>query len=430
MDAGTVVPSAPQHSSLQWLVRLRWISLFGLAVCVAFANSEGQSLQWPLLGVIIGTGVASNAVLAVWARQERQQRADASFTPSWVISSALLLDMLLLTGCLALTGGASNPFSVLYLVHIALAAVVLTGRQTLAIAAASVVCFALLFLVDVGPVHVHDPRASLFENKHLQGMWLAFTLAALITGYFVSRIAATIQAQRAQIAALRETAQRHARLASLTTLAAGAAHELSTPLGTIAVAAYEMQARGGRHADAEAGSSDIGDAADLGLILAEVDRCQQIIRQLAPRSRENEPPSAISPQDLARQLRARMGGDADRLAFEGAFSALHAPPSVVHTALAAIVHNALTASPPHATVRIVLAERPNEIEIKVVDLGQGMTPEVARRVGEPFFTTKEPGSGMGLGVFLAQTSMQTLGGALTLESTPGRGTNVVLSFPV
>ena len=155
-------------SSLRWVVRLRWISLGGLGVCAGFAKSEGQALRWWLIAVIIGLGVASNLALG-WLPRRRGVTLARQHT-SYIIAAALVLDMLLLTACLAVTGGASNPFSVLYLVHIALAAVVLTSRQTLAMAAVSVVLFALLFLVDVGQVHVHDPKASLFENKHLQGI--------------------------------------------------------------------------------------------------------------------------------------------------------------------------------------------------------------------------------------------------------------------
>lgn len=392
-------------TSLQWLVRLRWISLCGLVVCAAFAKSEGQALRWSVVVTVIGIGVVSNAVLALWSGRR-----------AYVIAPALLLDMVLLTACLAATGGASNPFSVLYLVHIALAAVVLTSRQTLAMAAASVVLFAMLFLVDVGPVHLHNPSASLFENKHLQGMWLAFTLAALITGYFVSRIAATLQAQREQIASLREANAKHARLASLTTLAAGAAHELATPLGTIAVAAYEMRA------------ASQGNAADLDLILAEVQRCQHIIGQLAPRGREGEAVIDIKLEDIARNLQGRMGQDWERIVLqqEAPFS-LTAPSGLVHSTIAAIVKNALDASA--APVVVKIGPDKDGTSVTVCDRGEGMSPETMQHIGEPFFTTKEPGKGMGLGVFLAQSSMAALGGTLRISSVPSHGTEVMLVFP-
>ncbi|MBK9072569.1 MAG: HAMP domain-containing histidine kinase [Myxococcales bacterium] len=415
-------------SSLRWVVRLRWISLGGLGVCAGFAKSEGQALRWWLIAVIIGLGVASNLALG-WLPRRRGITLSRQHT-SYMIAAALVLDMLLRTACLAVTGGASNPFSVLYLVHIALAAVVLTSRQTLAMAAVSVVLFALLFLVDVGQVHVHDPKASLFENKHLQGMWLAFTLAALITGYFVSRIAATLQAQREQIAELRETAARNARLASLTTLAAGAAHELSTPLGTIAVAAYEMRDLAKRQRSGA--TPDVSqDTADLDLILAEVERCQQIIAQLAPRSREGEEAVAISAADLERNLRSRLGGEWARIAWRAEPIALHAPAALVHTTVAAIVKNALDASPETGQVEVTIAPAAAGsagTTIAVRDRGEGMTPAFLQRLGEPFFTTKEPGKGMGLGLFLAKSTMETLGGHLAIHSTPGQGTEVVLTF--
>ena len=106
------------------------------------------------------------------------------------------------------------------------------------------------------------------------------------------------------------------------------------------------------------------------------------------------------------------------------------PLDEVAQSLRAVVQNALDVSTSGQAVTVTLARRDEQLEIRIIDRGAGMATEVLARAGNPFFTTKEPGKGMGMGLFLARTVCQRLGGQLTLESKPGEGTTVVMQLPL
>jgi two-component system sensor histidine kinase RegB len=372
------------------------------------------------LGGLMAAMASSNVLLARWLQKNSDTRVAGA-----VVGGMLVFDTVLLTLLLVFSGGPMNPFTVLYLVHITLAAVVLGGPRALWVAALSVACFALLFFAPEG---LADPHAhALLMAHHLQGMWAAFTLAAVLIAFFVGRISVTIAAQRERIAALREGAARNARLASLTTLAAGAAHELGTPLGTIAVAAHELELALHRNEDAEL-------LADARLIQEEVERCHEIVGKMGSRvGVGDENVRAIDDEELILRLRARFDAErARRIRIESVtgFPPIHAPVEELLHSLYALVKNALDASALGEDVRIRLSREREVMCIAVQDSGPGMPATVLARAGEPFFTTKEPGRGLGLGLFLTRAFAESQGGALSLESVEGRGTLAVLKLPV
>jgi len=214
----------------------------------------------------------------------------------------------------------------------------------------------------------------------------------------------------------------------LLTLAAGVAHELGTPLGTIAVAAKELQ----RAADA-LGLVDSDIPQDAALIRSEVDRCRQILDQMAEPSASSlgedltDPAWADLEADLAGDLSA---DDRQRVSFLWpSQSCGPVPRKGLVRAARAVLANALEATPQSAGVAVSVRSEGGGWCLEVADQGSGMAPEVLARVGEPFFSTKPTGSGMGLGLFLARTFAEQLGGALRVESTVGRGTTVHLAWP-
>lgn len=423
-----ISPGARTPSNLAWLVRLRWLAVMSQALAVLVVKGlVGLDLAaGPLLFVILGTAV-TNLALMLWLR--RGPRVE-----QWMLAGMMALDFGLLTALLFLSGGPSNPFSVLFLVHVALAAVVLKPRYAWALSLLSSACFFLLFMlpprdaaVDVAmamPHHHQHGGAEEPMNLHLKGMWVAFFVAATVIAYVVTRVTRDLEQQRSEAALARMRALRSERLAALATLAAGAAHELATPLGTIAVVAKELERE--LTSAGQAGES----VADARLIREEVDRCKHILAQMASDAGESAGEGftdtdartllAMALEEVAERERVEVVAGDD-------VGSLRLPPRAWARALRGLVRNALQAS--SGPVRVAAARLPGRVELTVVDQGPGMSEETLSRVGEPFFTTKEPGRGMGLGVFLARALAERMGGSLELSSVPGVGTTVRVVLP-
>jgi two-component system sensor histidine kinase RegB len=415
-----MAPDLEPKVTLPWLVRFRWLALAGQAAALLVARWAFElELVWWLLSLVLGASAVSNLALAAFLR--RQPR---SWSAAHLMGGVVVLDIMLLTALLAASGGPTNPFTVFYLVHITITAVVLSARWTSVIAALSVAGYGLLFLLPASAQSPHHAHAGF--DHHLQGMWVAFVLAAGLTAFFVRRVARAIAFQREQIAALRESSARNARLAALTTLAAGAAHELGRPLGTIAVAAHEARLA----AEKLPGVEPIAD--DLRLILLEVERCQEILGQMAARASQDSddaPPFGLA--ELVEKVRAHLGEERSQrvdVRLHGDLE-LVLPREQMVQSIVALIKNALDASAPADRVAVDVSPTAAGVRITVEDRGSGIPEHVLAKVGEPFFTTKQPGRGLGLGVFLARAFVESRGGALVIESTPGVGTRAIVRLP-
>ncbi len=401
-------------------MRLRLVA-FGVQLLVLGAASLSGSLE-PHAGQGLWALVLANGLVTVVLRQLwRRGRIRARIS---TVGGVLLADTALLTWMLLLSGGSSNPFSVFYIVHVALAARLLSTRWTAVLAVATTVAFASLFaLTPEGAMHaMHRGSGMLW---HLRGMWVSYTLTAAIVGYFMARTTRAIEARDADLLRATQKSADASKLAALGTLAAGAAHELGTPLGTIALVAEEL-------AHAPLARTDLALAADLKLLQAEVVRCKSILRRMASAAGESYGESAVPVQatELATDIREAFWHTPLELIVHVAAHWRYAlPRAALRQVLVSLVDNALAASEGSPQVSIYFEGQQSICQIRVVDSGAGMTPDVLARASEPFYSTKEPGSGMGLGLYLAHGFAAALGGTLHLESAPFRGTCVTLSIP-
>ncbi len=406
--------------NMAWLVRLRWVAVLAQAATVLVVGLMGMEFDTARLSLLVGVAFASNLGCFVWLKRQREVR-------EWMLAAIMAFDFVLLTALLHASGGPSNPFTVLFLVHIALAAVVLKARYAWSLAAMAMLCFFALFVFDDGEHASMMAHALMGHHSamtlHLQGMWVAFAIAAAVIAYFVTRVTRDLEVQRNEAALARTRALRSERLASLATLAAGAAHELATPLSTIAVAAKELE----RDLQSLPGASD--SAQDARLIRTEVQRCRHILDQMASDAGESagEPFQWVTTSELLREATEDLR-ELSRVEITVQSDAkLHVPLRALGRALRGLVRNALQAST--QTVQVRATTQDGRVLLEVEDRGTGMSPELLSRVGDPFFTTKEPGQGMGLGVFLARALCERLGGSLEHASSMGQGTVARVYLP-
>jgi two-component system sensor histidine kinase RegB len=425
VDPAQVVPSPEAHRiHLAWLVQLRWGELFGQLIAVLLVDLALQ-IRLPLLSlfVVLGTEAASNVLFMQWSR--RATRSDSA-----LLALPMALDILLLTALLFLTGGPFNPFSFLYLVHVALGAVVLSPPFTWGLVGLSLLSFGMLFVGErwlPGALFTQLNHADQMR-MHMQGMWFAFAVAAVFITYFVTRLRHSLAQRDLELARARSLASQSEKLASLATLATGAAHELSTPLSTIAVIAKELE----RTLQAAAQEAAQHDAK---LIRREVERCREILQRMAaeagqsaelderPMSVQELLSSAVEGLPRARDVRLAVSSEAGVCVLRGQAQA-------TAQALRGVLKNALQASPPDKQVEVEAQLIAGQCRIGVHDFGAGMSDDVLARAGEPFFTTKDPGEGMGLGLFLTRVVVERVGGHLSIRSALGRGTSAVLTLPI
>jgi two-component system sensor histidine kinase RegB len=409
--------------ALQWVVRLRYGLIAGEVVLIS-ALTLGVGIPIPLLAVApaIAVQTLSNWFLGLkmrWLGRNAEH----------IVGTLFILDALCLTLILGLSGGPANPFSLLYLVQITFSAVVLRKLWTWALAVISAVLFGLLFWLSVSVPAFHQHGENGEFSPHLLGMWIAFATAALLISFFVGKLSTESRKKEREILLMQKRLSRNDRLASLVTLAAGAAHEIATPLSTIAVTAKEMEHEAGLRLH------DSRMEEDARLIRTQVDRCRLILERMGAQGADpfGETPQRTDVYQLLRQVKARFPEDDKRIEIQGdglAPLTCVLPVRAAIESLSALVKNALDASPDAGRVRLEAAQADAErVRFLIHDEGTGMSAEVLERVAEPFFTTKSPGKGMGLGAFLAHLFAQTLGGQLSFESEPGRGCTVTLELP-
>ncbi len=410
---------------LTWLLRLRWLAVVGqvLAVASTAALLGLRPPLWPVAGVI-GAAILSQGVVRFWSHRPR--------VPGWVVPAVLVLDVGLLTVLLYCTGGPQNPFRVLYLVHVGMAVVALGAGWTWLIVALAAGCYGALYFWSLPLVPLGRELPAAVRGA---GDWTAVVLVSVLIAYFIGRVTRALRERERELAAAQVRAGRNEQLASLTTLAAGAAHELGSPLGTIAVVAKELQ-----NELARLGQSDAVE--DAALIRREVDRCRSILERMrvdiADDGHHERPPVSVSA--LVEQVRADLSeehGAALRVDLPAGAALPATPARAVRQALVVLLNNAFDAvaeangaANGHAGgVTLRVGRGGGHVEFLVEDRGAGMADDVLRRAGEPFFTTKPPGSGMGLGLYLVRLVADKYGGSFRMTSTVGRGTVATLELP-
>ena len=363
----------------------------------------------------------------------------------------LSTDVLVLTVLLYYGGGSTNPFVSLYLLPLVIAAATLSRRHTWGMAALTLACYSLLMVwhVPLPNEHAHheadamqqmdhsqhlmepppaaeaaaSPLPDFFNtdafNTHVLGMWLGFVISAVVIAYFVVEMARAVRSRDAQLTRIREETLRNERIVALGTQAASAAHELGTPLSTMAVVIGEMRR--------DCTGSEQQE--NLVILDEQVRNCKRILDSLLTHAQETgseQPPEAFIRYvlDEWQLLRPTVHY---RFQVSGAQPAplLRADPAL-RSALLNLLNNAADASPDE--MDILLRWDAGNLTLEIRDQGPGLTPEAAARAGSAFFTTKQEGRGLGL--FLANATLERLGGSVRLSNREGGGATTEVNLPL
>ena len=414
--AGELAPSLV----LPWIARLRDGILLGQILLVLLAYHFFQ-IELPLRWIAIPLSISAASNISLHFFMKR-------FSARPALGPLLAFDTICLTALLALSGGPANPFSVLYLVEITLSAVVLSKSWTWILGGLSTFGFGLLFWAHVRVPAFEGHHDTQGFSAHLVGMWIAFTVGTLLITVFIGKVSEALRHQEQEARQLQQRLAHHERLASLATLAAGAAHELGTPLATIAVVSRELE----RNGNGVSLGSTVSDEARL--IRSQVERCGEILRQMGGQGVEpaGEMPKLTTLKDLCAQVRSELLHEKSGLLRTEVTQDASAflPLGAVRQALSALIKNALESSTAGQIVKLTAQWEGEKVSFTVQDQGCGMSPETLNRIAEPFFTTKSPGHGLGLGTFLVRLFAERLNGSLAFESEPGSGTTAILDLPL
>ncbi|WP_153555707.1 ATP-binding protein [Roseimaritima sediminicola] len=434
---------SPRLGTSIWLLQLRWMAVLGqlITIAAAWGVLKAALPLGPLLA-LIGLTAGTNLAYGFWLRHIRQTVSQAAAPAAedaiWHVapkrtygaaSLLMVLDIGTLTAMLYFTGGATNPFTLFFFVNVAVGGVILQPRWAWTLTALAIFgySFLLRFYLPVEALTLQD--SQLAHPITTVGMLVAFVTCAVVITFFVTQTAGELTRQQQQLRKVEEDRVRHRQLEGLTTLAAGAAHELATPLSTIDVVVRELS----RHLEECQTPPSV--AKDLSLIDGELESCRQILMRMRAAAGDQSGQSwdHTTVEDL---IDATLEGvrDPHRVdVVDGPENveqqALWLPQEAVAQAIRNLIHNGLDAGGEESRVRIATRLDADDVVLEITDRGAGMSSDVLGRIGEPFFTTKEPGRGMGLGLYLTRNVISRLGGKMEFNSRTDRGTMVSVRIP-
>lgn len=402
---------------MRTLVFTRWLAVAGQVIAL-LTVSEGLRVELPMLAAMAAVGCSAALNIHLTLRRGlsgwHSERAAAAY---------LAYDILQLAALLYLTGGLENPFALLFLVPVTISATILSLISTVMLGLLASICVSLLFDQHF-PLPWPEPGLFLPQVYKL-AIWAALSLGTGFLMFYAWRVAEEARRMSDALAALQAALARERELAAVGGLAAAAAHELGTPLGTIALVSKELT---------RDVPKDSGFRADIELLNDQAERCRQILTRLAAnpsegadRSLDQQPLDAlvVAVADAYRRdsvriefsVRAPDGDD-------------HAAPQVRRSpelvqGLGNLIENAVDFA--RSEVRIVLFWSAHDVGIEIADDGPGFAADILRLIGEPYVSSRPNRGRMGLGVFISKTLLERSGATLRFSNRRrGRGAEVVI----
>lgn len=403
----------PSHSlRLNTLIRLRWLAIIGQsATVIAVAFWLDFPMPVPECFILIA--------LSAWLNLHLALRYPATHRlPPQAALGILTFDALQLAGLLYMTGGLTNPFSLLMSVPVIISATSLPLRLTAILGTLVVTMATLLGFLHL-PLPWYADTDLAMPIVYVAGMWMAVVSSIAFTGIYAYRVAEEARLLANALSATELVLQREQHISALDGLAAAAAHELGTPLATIALVAKEMERALGK---------DERYAEDVTLLRSQSERCREILKQLTSLSSENEAHMARLPfTSLVEEMTAphrdfgidiHMQPDAT----EGPEPVGRRNPGVIY-GLGNLVENAVDFARQAVTIRWRWDAA--SVGLSILDDGPGFPAEVLDHIGEPYMSRRPAGSsgsgGLGLGLFIAKTLLERSGATLAFGNSGGEG---------
>ena len=403
---------------LNTLIRLRWLAIIGQSATVVIV---AYWLQFPLPVSLCFALIACSA----WLNLLLTFRFPAAHRlQPWAALAILTFDALQLAGLLYMTGGLTNPFSVLMTVPVVISATSLPLSLT-AILGVFVMALTTLLAFFHLPLPWFSGTELAMPFLYVAGMWMAVLSTVAFTAIYAWRVAEEARLLANALSATELVLQREQHLSALDGLAAAAAHELGTPLATITLVAKEME---------KALGNDPKYHEDVTLLRSQSERCRQILKRLTSLSSDSEVHLARMPlTSLVEEVTAphRDFGIAIRLEpgeQVGPEPIGHRNPGVIY-GFGNLVENAVDFATGTVVIRWSWNDR--NVVFEIIDDGPGFPPEIIDRIGEPYMSTRqgaEPGGGLGLGLFIAKTLLERSGASLSFSNSNGPGEGAVVEI--
>ncbi|MAG97345.1 MAG: ActS/PrrB/RegB family redox-sensitive histidine kinase [Alphaproteobacteria bacterium] len=409
-----VHPLGTGRVRLYTLVMVRWIAVLGQLSAVLFVHyGLDFSLPLGLALAAIGASVLLNVAVSLRypVATRLSDREAALFLAYDIVQLAVLL---------SLTGGLTNPFALLFLVSVTISATILSLLSTIGLVILAVLCLSLVAAFHQ-PLPWSGPTPE-FSVTYVSGVWCSLVTGMIFITVYAWRVAEEARRMSDALSEAHMALSREQKLSALGGLAAAAAHELGTPLGTITLVAKELSLE----LEPESPLAE-----DVELIMSQAGRCRDILNKLSRRPAQERPgPFAVMPaaallDEVAEQYR-REG----ITIFLDIGEMLEQPmiprvPEIVH-GLSNLIENAVDFA--RHEVHVGVAADVDDVTISVIDDGPGIAGSMLSALGDPYVSSR-PNSGMGLGVFIAKTLLERTGARVDFGNRRGGGAKVDITWP-
>jgi two-component system, sensor histidine kinase RegB len=413
-----------RHVRLDTILRLRWLAVLGQLVAI-FITVQGLEFDLPIVPCLVIVSLSAVVNLGLQIAFNPMERMEP------VHAAALLaLNIVELAALLYFTGGLQNPFSFLFLAPVLISATALPVRFTIALGLLAVACASALgFLYLPLPWDAEEPLV--LPPIYLLGVWLSIVLAIVVTSLYAFQVTEESRKLSDALAATELVLAREQHLTQLDGLAAAAAHELGTPLSTIALVSRELERT-------LQGNKEV--AADIKTLREQTQRCRDILTKITQLSATGAPFDRMRLSTLIEEAVAPHRDFGVAIKVRIAVSGIGEPVGTRNPAILYGVGNLLENAVDFARAEVEVDAWWNNdtAEIVISDDGPGFAPDILKRIGEPYLSrrrgndyTANEHQGLGLGVFIARTLLERTGAKVAFSNRvfPDHGAVVQIVWP-